>query len=139
MASLTVQAAMGIALQCLPPNVAKIMAPIVVGTAMVESHLDPLAVKHNANGTDDIGIAQVNTSNFGWTGLTKETALDACHNFAAGLKVFFAKYNGNPPETVKQAYAAHVTAAIGAVGAAPGVAVSLAESAPSPCAPAWDA
>jgi hypothetical protein len=99
--ALTVQAALAIALKCVPPAV----APVMVGIAQHESGLDPAVVHHNANGTYDVGIAQVNTSNFGWTGLTWQTALDPCANFRAGAKVLFAKYNGNPPDAVKAAYA----------------------------------
>lgn len=70
MTALSVQAALAIALKCLPPAV----APIMVGIAQHESGLDPAAVHHNANGTDDVGIVQVNSSNFGWTGLTWQSA-----------------------------------------------------------------
>jgi hypothetical protein len=38
--------------------------------------------------------------------------MDPCRNFAAGAKVLFAKYNGNPPDVVKSAYAADVMARI---------------------------
>jgi hypothetical protein len=103
---MTVQAALAIALKCLPSAV----APVMVGIAQHESGLDPAAVHHNANGTDDVGIAQVNTSNFGWTGLTWQTALEPCASFRAGAMVLFAKYNGNPPATVKTAYAGAVLA-----------------------------
>jgi hypothetical protein len=101
MTILTPAAALAIAMQCLPPAV----APVMVGIAQHESGLDPAAVHHNANGTDDVGIAQVNTSNFGWTGLTWQTALQPCASFRAGAMVVFSKYNGNPPDAAKAAYA----------------------------------
>jgi hypothetical protein len=105
MTALSVQAALALALHCgLPHPVAAIM----VGIAQHESGLDPAAVHHNANGTDDVGIAQVNSANFGWTGLTPSTALNVCANFRAGAMVLFAKYNGTPPDPVKAAYGTSV-------------------------------
>jgi hypothetical protein len=101
MTALSLQAALVIALKCVPPAV----APVMVAIAQHESGLDPAVVHHNAKGTDDVGIAQVNTSNFAWTGLTWQTALDPCANFRTGAMVLFAKYNGNPPAMVKTAYA----------------------------------
>lgn len=85
--ALTVPAVMAlIALHgCVPPA----LAPVMVGIAQHESGLDPLAVRRNPNGTVDVGIAQVNSSNFGWLGLTAQTALDPCRNMAAALKVLF--------------------------------------------------
>jgi type IV secretion system protein VirB1 len=116
MSKLTVSALMALisANHCVPPAV----APIMVGIARHESGLDPTAVHHNANGTIDVGIAQVNSTNFGWLGLTMATAFDPCRNIAAGARVLFAKYNGNPPDVVKAAYAADVIAKIPA-GAQP--------------------
>jgi hypothetical protein len=67
--------------------------------------LDPAAMHHNPNGTTDVGLAQVNTVNFNWTGLTMQTAMEPCQNLRAGMMVFFAKYNGNPPDEIKRAYA----------------------------------
>jgi hypothetical protein len=115
MTALSIQAALAIALKCLPPAV----APVMVGIAQHESGLDPAAVRHNPNGTADVGIAQVNTSNFGWTGLTWQTALEPCANFRAGAMVLFAKYNGNPPDAVKAAYANDVLQRLQAPAAAP--------------------
>jgi type IV secretion system protein VirB1 len=102
---------MAIALQCVPPSV----APIMVGIAQHESGLDPHAIHRNSNGTLDVGIAQINTANFGWLGLTMETAFDPCRNLAAGSKVLFAKYNGSPPDAVRSAYASDVMARISAL------------------------
>jgi hypothetical protein len=101
MTALTVQAALAIALKCLPPAI----APIMVGIAQHESGLEPAAVHHNANGTADVGIVQVNTANFAWTGLTWQTALRPCANLRAGAMVLLARYNGNPPPMLKAAYA----------------------------------
>ncbi len=111
MTALTLTAAMAIANACVGPS----LAPIMVGIAQHESGLDPAARHLNPNGTWDLGIAQVNTSNLRWTGLTVETAMDPCRNLAAGAKVLFAKYNGNPPDVVKATYAQRVIAAIGSL------------------------
>jgi type IV secretion system protein VirB1 len=47
----------------------------------------------------DVGVAQINMANFGWLGLTLETALDPCRNIAAGARVFAAmsRYNTGDP------------------------------------------
>src|ERR1700722_420576 len=115
MTALTPAAAMALALQCVPPSV----APIIVGIAQHESGLDPVAIHSNANGTVDVGLAQVNSANFGWLGLTLQTALDPCRNLAAGARVLLTKYNGNPPDKAKAAYATAVTARIRDLGDAP--------------------
>lgn len=105
---MTLEALLAIALTCptLPPS----MAPIMAGIALHESAGNPNAVHQNTNGTVDIGLAQVNSSNFGWLGLTAQTALDPCTNLAAGARVLFARYNGNPPDAIKAVYAARVMA-----------------------------
>jgi hypothetical protein len=100
---------------CVSPS----LAPVMVGIAQHESNLDATKVHRNPNGTYDVGIAQINTANFGWLGLTMETALDPCRNLAAGARVLFAKYNGNPPDAGKAAYAADVTARIRAIDSTP--------------------
>jgi type IV secretion system protein VirB1 len=108
-------AAMGLALHCVGPS----LAPVMVGIAQHESGLDPFAIHHNANGTVDVGLAQVNSANFARLGLTLQTALDPCRNLAAGARVLLAKYNGNPSDSVKAAYATAVTADIRDLGEAP--------------------
>ena len=47
----------------------------------------------------DVGLMQVNVSNWTWLGLTVETALDPCQNIAAGARVFeaFSRYNTGDP------------------------------------------
>jgi hypothetical protein len=112
---------------CVPPPV----APVIAGIAMHESGLSSTTIHDNVTGRSfnpetardavllastlitaghdlDLGISQVNVRNFGWTGLTLQSAFDPCANLAAGVKVLFAKYNGSPPDTVKAAYAASV-------------------------------
>jgi hypothetical protein len=87
--------------QCVPAKLVDVM----VGVALNENpKLDASAINHNANGTIDYGLAQVNTVNLGWTGLTPVTALDPCKNIAAAAKVLFARYNGNAPVRMKVAY-----------------------------------
>jgi Transglycosylase SLT domain len=125
---LTAQAALAIALKCLPPAV----APVMVGIAQHESGLDPSAVHHNANGTTDWGLAQVNSSNFSWTGLTPNTALDPCANLRAGAMVLFAKYNGNPPAAVKIAYANDVMRRLQPAPGAPPIQAILSTPDPPP-------
>jgi hypothetical protein len=115
MTALTPAAAMALALQCVPPPAATIMVAI----AEHESGLDPDAIHRNANGTVDVGLAQVNSANFVWLGLTLQTALDPCRNLAAGARVLLARYNGNPADAAKAAYAADVTARIRDLGDAP--------------------
>ncbi len=65
----------------LPPG-----APAEVLSRIVwhETRGNPAAINtKNANGTVDYGLAQINSSNFSWLGLTPETALDPCKNLAA--------------------------------------------------------
>jgi hypothetical protein len=93
---------------CVPPSV----APIMVAIAQHESGLDPHAVHRNPNGTYDVGISQVNSSNFGWLGLDMRTAMDPCRNLAAGAKVLLVRYNGVPPPEIASAYAADVATKI---------------------------
>ena len=106
--------ALTIALQCVGPS----LAPVAVGIAKHESGLNPLAINHNANGTTDYGIAQINGSNFSWlsvslhTPVNARTVMDPCLNLQAAMRVLFAKYQGNPPDLVKAAYAADVVAKI---------------------------
>jgi type IV secretion system protein VirB1 len=136
MTTLTMQAALAIALRCVSvdPNV-------MVGIAAHESHLNPFAIHDNAGGSYypdtrekaiqilarlmtsghgnlDVGLTQVNTRNFRWLGLTLETALDPCRSMAAGAKVLtaFSGYNtGSPTRGITNGYAAAVTASIQAV------------------------
>ena len=94
---------------CVPPK----LVPVMVAIAMHETHGDTDAVHRNPNGTVDIGIAQVNSSNFSWLGLTMQSAMDPCVNVRAGARVLLAKYNGNPPDIGKAAYSADILARMG--------------------------
>jgi hypothetical protein len=119
---------------CVPPDMARVMA----GIALHENpRLDTAAVNHNPNGTLDVGIAQVNTSNFGWTGLTMATAMDPCRNLAAAMKILFVRYNGAPPDAAKVTYANGTIAAIREVGAEPPLEKQHVDP-DDPQPPAWD-
>jgi hypothetical protein len=136
MAAMTVQAALAIIAlnRCVPPSV----APVMVGIAQHESGLRATAIHDDTTGRSyvpdtsqaavrlssalmaaghslDLGIAQINTVNFRWLGLTVATAFDACQSFRAGSAVLFAKYNGSPPDAVRKAYAADVAAQVAGV------------------------
>lgn len=93
--------------QCVPAS----MATVMVGVALHENpKLDTDARHLNANGTWDLGLAQVNETNLRWTGL--KDPLNPCQNLHAAMMVLFAKYNGNPPDAGKAVYATGLLAAI---------------------------
>jgi Transglycosylase SLT domain len=107
---LTVQAALALALTC---NIPEPVVPIIVGIAKHESGLNTEAINHNTNGTLDAGLAQLNSSNWGWLGIhSLAQALDPCTNLRGGVRVLLARYNGNPPDSGKALYSAAVLAAI---------------------------
>jgi hypothetical protein len=113
---MTPAAVLALALTC--PTLPVSLAPVMVGIAMHENpQLDPRAINHNKNGTDDLGLAQVNTINLGWTNL--KDPFDPCQNLTAASKVLFSKYNGNPPDGVKALYAAGVMARLARLPEAP--------------------
>ncbi len=114
MAAMSITAVLALASQCVPPSLAQAMT----GIALHESGLDPTRIHFNRNGTFDAGLTQVNSTNFGWLGLTLQDALDPCQNLAAGVKVLLAKYNGSTG-LLGAAYASGAEAAIRAVEAAP--------------------
>lgn len=116
------------------------LAPIMVGIALHESGGDTNARHLNPNGTYDYGLAQINSSNLGWLRLTPLTVMDPCTNLAAGARVLFVRYNGNPPPEVAEAYANDVMAKIsGNPAAGPSPLQPAAEDDPSdPRPPAWD-
>ena len=58
----------------------------IASIAQHESGLDPAAIHHNANGTDDVGLMQINSANFAWLGLDAQTALDPCESIAAAAR-----------------------------------------------------
>jgi hypothetical protein len=134
-------AALAVALDCgLPDTLARLAAGIMLRE---NPKLNAHAVNHNANGTTDRGLAQVNTVNYGWLSLAMhrsinaQTIMDGCTNLEAGLRVQFVHYNGNPPETVAAAYSTRAIDAARAVDAGiPKVqAVRIDSPAPTPPAP----
>jgi hypothetical protein len=89
MTTFVTQTALGLALKCLPPA----LAPIAAGIALHENpKLDMQAVNHNANGTRDYGLAQINSANFGWlsvsmhTPVNERTIFDPCINLQASMQ-----------------------------------------------------
>jgi hypothetical protein len=105
MTPLTTAAVFALAVQCVGPK----LAPIMTGIVQHENpKLDPVLVSHNTNGTDDVGLAQINTSNFGWLKLDMGKARDPCRSIIAGAEVLLARYNGSPPGDVRAAYSSDV-------------------------------
>ena len=84
----------------------------MVGIAQHESGLNTEARHLNPNGTWDYGLAQINSSNLPWLGLTPVTVMGPCRNLAAGARVLLAKYNGAPPDVAKAAYSNDVMAKV---------------------------
>ena len=103
--SLSLAAMIALAHQCAPG----IAPEAIVSIAAVESKFDPLAinVNHvgrfragnaqeasaiasrwiNAGYSVDLGIAQINSGNLGWTGLSVDSAFDPCLNFEAAERI----------------------------------------------------
>lgn len=119
MTVLSLAAALALGYSC--PDLPAVLTPLAVGFALHEGRgkLNTTAIGHNLNGTTDYGLMQINTVNLPWLHLTPDTVMDPCTNLAAGLKVFFAKYNGNPPDEVKAAYANGVMTQIAGLPASP--------------------
>ena len=107
---LALTSVMALAQQCAPG----IAPEAIVSVANVESSFDTLAINVNhvgrfraSNAGDavaiatrwiragysvDLGIAQINSKNLAWSGLTVATAFDACSNLAAAEKILSANY-----------------------------------------------
>lgn len=110
--NLSLAAILILAQQCAPT-----VAPeTLLSVAQVESRFDPLTIGVNgrsprslhpadkaeavrqareliASGASvDLGLAQINSKNLGWLGLSVEDAFDPCRNLAAGSKVLAANY-----------------------------------------------
>jgi hypothetical protein len=123
---------------CCPPS----LAPIMLAYAEHESGLNADIVRHNKNGTDDYGLGQINSSNFGWLGLTPQTVMEPCANILAAAKVFIVRYNGNGTDQQKAIYANSVITKIWAEDTrhvASSEPAPPVQPPPPPCAPAWDA
>ncbi|MET4682652.1 lytic transglycosylase domain-containing protein [Brevundimonas faecalis] len=110
----------------------------------------------------DLGVAQINSDNLDWLGLTPETAFDPCRNLAAAaqvlqagyrpqpnetpqqsLRVAFSRYNtGHPSRGFRNGYVARVEAAAEVLGLVEALsdisAPSAPAAAPRPSVAAWD-
>jgi type IV secretion system protein VirB1 len=108
---LSIAAAAALAHQCAP----SVAPETLLSVAHAESELDPLAIGVNrgpkaprvanaqqaaqvardliAKGYNiDLGIAQINSRNLQWLGLTVDDAFDPCRNFAAAARVLQTNY-----------------------------------------------
>ena len=167
---------------CSPQTAPRTLAAV----AYAESRFDPLAIGVNRgprparrpqNARDaaritrdllqrganlDLGVAQINSDNLDWLGLTPEAAFDPCRNLAAAgqvlrtgyrpkadetpqqrLRVALSRYNtGHPSRGFRNGYVARVEAAaetLGLVQPVPEVPTTLQSSqAPPAPVPAWD-
>ncbi|MBK1976172.1 lytic transglycosylase domain-containing protein [Brevundimonas diminuta] len=116
--------ALALAMQCAPAIAPETMMAIV----QVESRFNPLAIGVNgrprvtvtartpgeaaarasaliaAGRSVDLGLAQINSSNLEWLGLSVEAAFDPCLNLAAAQRVFQDGYaRAGPGRTSEQA------------------------------------
>lgn len=105
--------ALSLAAQCAPTVAPETLLSVV----QAESGFDPLAIGVNgkprvtvtaatraeasakasaliaAGRSVDLGLAQINSRNLGWLGLTVEAAFDPCRNLAAAARVLQAAYD----------------------------------------------
>ena len=179
--SLPFAEALALALQCAPAVAPETLLSVV----QVESGFNPLAIGVNgaprttvtasspqdavaqarglmaAGRNLDLGLAQINSRNLGWLGLTIEDAFDPCRNLAAAARVLQAGYSptadlGEQPALLRaisryntgdarrgfaNGYVSKVTtAAARIVPAIQGAAIAPApvQSAEPPPRPAWD-
>jgi len=168
---------------CAPQAAPQTLASI----AQVESRFEPLAIGVNgaprttvaastageaadkakaliqAGRSVDLGLAQINSANLGWLGLSVEAAFDPCANLAAAarvlqagyapssaapeaaqaaLKVALSRYNtGDARRGFANGYVAKVSRAAAAIAAAPvgePPAAAVAALPPAAPPPAWD-
>jgi type IV secretion system protein VirB1 len=166
---------------CAPSVAPQTLAAI----AHVESRFDPLAIGVDggprpprrprsaaeaarrartliARGADiDLGLAQINSANLGWLGLSVEDAFDPCRNLAAAarvlqggyrpladtaqarqaaLRIALSRYNtGDPRRGVHNGYVARVERAAAALSLTiPAAPVAAPAEAPADAPPPWD-
>lgn len=129
MSALALSKALAVALACIPqaaPGRLAVSPDVILSVARTESGFDPLAIHDNATGAalhpamldeavavarrliadghrPDLGFAQINASNLGWTGLTVRTAFDPCASIQAEAKVLLAAYAGGTTDAARQA------------------------------------
>src|SRR5450759_1585912 len=63
---------------------------ILIAIAMVESHLNRIAVHKNSNGTEDVGVKQINSSHFKFlksVGIERKDLFNACINIHVGALI----------------------------------------------------
>lgn len=101
-----------------------VAAETLISVAKVESGFDPLAIGVNgaprmtvrakssaeavrqasalitAGRSVDLGLAQINSRNLAWLGLTVEDAFDPCHNLAAAARVLQDGYGRSRADAV---------------------------------------
>jgi len=131
MATLTIPAALSIALQCAP----SVDPHMLIGIGQHESGLETEILHDNSTGkvqrgpgvievasqliaaghSVDLGLMQINSRNLGLLGLGLADAFDACRSIAgaARLMSLFSAYNtGSPTRGVENGYAQAVVASI---------------------------
>ena len=120
---LTHAALLSLAAGCLSSPAA---TPLVVAIVEHESGGDTQAVNHNKNGTDDVGLGQINTSNlpmlsalFGRPVTSELLKADPCLNLRAAEAILLVRYNGRPPVSVGVKYVQSVTSRIHSADDAP--------------------
>ena len=180
--AISLAAAFALAAQCAPT----IAPATLLSVVQVESRFEPLAIGVNgapritvaptsvddavskasaliaAGRSVDLGLAQINSRNLAWLGLTVEDAFDPCRNLAAAarvlrggydanqasvlgeqqaLRVALSRYNtGDAARGFDNGYVAKVVSAsarvVPAIQPTPGTPTEAAE--PPPSRPAWD-
>ena len=109
MTALTEAGVLALALSCAPG----LDPAMITGIARHESGLNPSAVHVNPNGSRDVGLMQINERNFGWLGLTPQSALDPCQSIRAAAQLLqsYSRYNtGAPDRGFANGYVAKVLA-----------------------------
>jgi type IV secretion system protein VirB1 len=120
--------ALALAAECAPTVAPETLLSVV----QVESGFDPLAIGVNgkpritvraatrrqaaekvsaliaAGRSVDLGLAQINSRNLVWLGLTVEAAFDPCRNLAAAARVLREGYDATSAQTLGQQAALHV-------------------------------
>src|SRR3990172_12166224 len=64
----------------------KVPSNVLRALARTESNFRADAINRNSNGTEDVGLMQINSTNFAYLGLTKDKALVARLNINAGAR-----------------------------------------------------
>lgn len=101
-------ALVALALQCVSPKA----VDIVVGIVEHESGGNTMAMNRNKNGTIDVGLGQINSSNLDTLSVLfhrnvtiSSLRSEPCLNLKASEAILFIRYNGHPPAEVGASYA----------------------------------